>query len=249
VDRRIHPTRRFGPTAGVGESGGVTLGSPWTPGVSRSIAFGAGSGRTGQKISGPVAVRRLLGKPSGPAMDESNCGFSAQTSAAEALAIWRARRDPAATIALCNWIAGYQGHETSRLAWFTPTALRAIGRDAVRRHPQRVGVLVAVGRMLLLAGELSLALETLVRAATTDPNEPIVFRLLGEVLFRSGDTVRAHRMLERAVAGGLTDPETFALLDRARMRSGAPPSGVRTRSGMRLVAAAEWTDARKTGGG
>jgi hypothetical protein len=181
-----------------------------------------------------------------------------QMSGDDILAIWRAKPDAGATIALCHWIAGHEG-VPPRTAVIGRETVVLIGCESLNRHGDRVGVLLAVGRMYIAANELSLAVDVLVRAAKVAAGEPVVFRLLGEALFRCGDADRAFRMFERAIAEGLTDPETLAWHRRAQMcanpqravRATPSPAGpahsiapssssVRTRSGVRLAAAASW---------
>ena len=126
------------------------------------------------------------------------------------LGVWRAHPYPAATIALCGWLAGHGPPP------FESIAVIEFGCRAASLYANRPGVLLAIGRMFLAWRDLRAALTTLVRAATLSKREPITYRLLGEVLLRRGDGRRAVWVLERAVNLGMTDDDTFQWLDAAR---------------------------------
>jgi len=138
------------------------------------------------------------------------------------LAVWLAEPDTRTTVELCNWLATDDACPNQRATG--RQILADVGREGRVHTHHRVGVLLAVGRTLLAAGELSRSLSIFVLAAHLAPSEPLVYRLLGEVLHLRGDVVRASRMLDRAIAGGMTDPETLAWYERARIASDDAPT-------------------------
>ncbi len=93
--------------------------------------------------------------------------------------------------------------------------LARAGADAVRRFADDTDVLVAVGRMYLMAEELVEAERALRRATRLAPRDPHAQRLFGEVILRRGDPAAAHTALSAAVASGMNDPWTKTWVARA----------------------------------
>ena len=108
--------------------------------------------------------------------------------------------------------------------------LARAGSEAVRRFADDAEVLVAVGRMYLMAEDLAEADRVLRRAARLAPRDPHALRLLGEVMLRQGDPSAAHKALSTAVASGMNDPWTkmwvARALDYAELLPDLGPEGV-----------------------
>ncbi|MEZ4310095.1 MAG: hypothetical protein R3F14_18805 [Polyangiaceae bacterium] len=131
----------------------------------------------------------------------------------------------AETLDLCARLASYAE------AGGTPRDLvRRAGGDAVGRFPDDIDVLVAAGRMYLMAEELDEAERTLRHAVRVASREPHALRLLGEVLLRKGEPVAAHGALSSSVAAGMHDPWTkiwvSRALDYAELLADLGPEGV-----------------------
>lgn len=135
---------------------------------------------------------------------------------------WKAQRDAATTLALCDAL-----RVTSR-----PEVLDAVG-EHVRLHlSSNVAALLATARLFLEYDRLAEAQTALVAAGKAAPRDAAVYRWLGEVLLRRGDAERAEKVFERAIGFGAKDAKTQEWLDRCRALRGTQAS-----KGTRAVAA------------
>jgi len=112
---------------------------------------------------------------------------------------WRDDPNPWATVQLCETLASWRGLHVPLANW--------LANEATALHPDDVPVLVGVGHVLLVAGELARAKELLLRAAASEPERLATFRVLGEVMLRSGDCIGFERVLRHAAALRRATPE------------------------------------------
>lgn len=119
---------------------------------------------------------------------------------------WRASPERALTIALCDALADRGAVPAGTTDY---EVVLHVGGYAGVRYGEDPEVLVAVGRMYLVAGEMRRALTPLAQAAKLS-SSPAAFRLLGVLLLRMGQAKRAVQAFDRAIEGGIDDAETRA---------------------------------------
>jgi hypothetical protein len=119
---------------------------------------------------------------------------------------WRASPERALTIALCDALADRGAIPAGTTDY---EVVLHVGGYAGVRYGEDPEVLVAVGRMYLVAGEMRRALTPLAQAAKLS-SSPAAFRLLGVLLLRMGQAKRAVQAFDRAIEGGIDDAETRA---------------------------------------
>jgi hypothetical protein len=124
----------------------------------------------------------------------------------ELIASWRTNPSAELTIRVCSELA-----LAGRFDW-----VHEVASNAEAWHLNDAPVMLAVGRMLLDAGQFEAAQASLMRACDADSGSPSAFRSLGEALLRQGDAMNGQAALARAIILGDVDSLTLALHERAK---------------------------------
>ncbi len=98
-------------------------------------------------------------------------------------------------------------------------------RQAARENPESAGAQLALGRALLVQGDMAASLQSLERAHELDPGQPGLAATLGRAYLVSGRFVESERALREALAASphpdLHDLMGFALHERGMREEAA----------------------------